>query len=509
MKRLLLATSLLSLSLTFTSNAFAESYRDPAPVIQPSSFNGKSVLVDNTHGQTAGAADWVIDGAFSDFANGLAKNGYTVKELRQNKPINFEDLAKYDVFVIPEANIPFKEVEQDAIIKYVKEGGSVFYIADHYNADRNLNRIDSSEVFNGYRRGAFADMTAGMTVEEKNSERMTGVKSSDWLSDNFGVRFRYNALNNIIASDIVRGHDALGITEGVNTVAMHAGSTIAITNPEIAKGLVYLPENLTANDKWGPAVDQGVYFGGGKKEGAYVAVSKLGLGKAAFIGDSSMVEDISPKYKREDNGAIKQTYDGYKEQNDAVLLNNLVNWLAKDESYSSFKEIGIKQDEKSPILSFEIPIESTEPQIEPWKAPAPSYKWYDESTFKQGSYGYSKQGSTDLPNTNQPFDFDIEEIYNGKQFSATIIARGLAPNTTYQNFKVGIYNSSGQQIGSFNIDGGWNDYGYSNTFSITSDETGTAKIEFIAKTKPGITGEANIRLKQGTTNKYTEAIKIN
>lgn len=338
---------------------------------------------------------------------------------------------------------------------------------------------------------------------------MTGVKSSDWLSDNFGVRFRYNALNNIIASDIVRGHDALGITEGVNTVAMHAGSTIAITNPEIAKGLVYLPENLTANDKWGPAVDQGVYFGGGKKEGAYVAVSKLGLGKAAFIGDSSMVEDISPKYKREDNGAIKQTYDGYKEQNDAVLLNNLVNWLAKDESYSSFKEIGIKQDEKSPILSFEIPVESTEPQIEPWKAPAPSYKWYDESTFKQGSYGYSKQGSTDLPNTNQPFDFDIEEIYNGKQFSATIIARGLAPNTTYQNFKVGIYNSSGQQIGSFNIDGGWNDYGYSNTFSITSDETGTAKIEFIAKTKPGITGEANIRLKQGTTNKYTEAIKIN
>jgi len=37
---------------------------------------------------------------------------------------------------------------------------------------------------------------------------------------------------------------------------------------------------------------KGVYNGGGRAQGPYAAVSKLGLGKAAFIGDSSPVEDV-------------------------------------------------------------------------------------------------------------------------------------------------------------------------------------------------------------------------
>lgn len=47
---------------------------------------------------------------------------------------------------------------------------------------------------NGYRRGAYENMTKDMNNEEKNSNVMHNVKSSDWLSQNFGVRFRYNAL---------------------------------------------------------------------------------------------------------------------------------------------------------------------------------------------------------------------------------------------------------------------------------------------------------------------------
>lgn len=73
---------------------------------------------------------------------------------------------------------------------------------------------------------------------------------------------------------------------------------------------------------------------------------------------------------------------------------------------------------------------------------------------------------------------------------------------------MGIYNNNGTQIGSFNLGGSWNSFGYSNAFTFTTDATGTAKITFDAKTKVGIVGDANIRLKQGTTNKYTEAIKI-
>ena len=46
------------------------------------------------------------------------------------------------------------------------------------------------------------DMTKDMDNGEKNSSD-AGVKSSDWLSDNFGVRFRYNALGDLNTTNIV------------------------------------------------------------------------------------------------------------------------------------------------------------------------------------------------------------------------------------------------------------------------------------------------------------------
>ena len=324
---------------------FAESVVDPAPSITPVNANGKKVLFDNTHAQTAGAADWVIDGGFSDYAQGLADEGYFVQELRKETPITYEDLVGYDSFIIPEANIPFKVEEQDAIEQYVNNGGSVFFIADHYNADRNKNRWDASEVFNGYRRGAYEDPSAGMSADERNSEAMQNVQSRDWLVETFGVRFRYNAIGDINATEIVPSSDCFGITENVESVAMHAGSTIAILNPEVAKGIVYLPEGLDNSDKWGSSVDQGVYEGGGIEEGAYVAIAKKGQGKAAFIGDSSAVEDATPKYKNEETGKSKKTYDGYKEQDDATLLLQLTEWLTEQENYTNFSETDIPLDE--------------------------------------------------------------------------------------------------------------------------------------------------------------------
>ena len=132
--------------------------------------------------------------ALSDYADSMRKQGYQVKELEGESNISDQSLQQAHVLVIPEANNPFKENEQKAIINFVKNGGSVIFISDHYNADRNLNRIDSSESMNGYRRGAYENITKDMNNEEKNSNVMHNVKSSDWLSQNFGVRFRYNAL---------------------------------------------------------------------------------------------------------------------------------------------------------------------------------------------------------------------------------------------------------------------------------------------------------------------------
>lgn len=380
-----LALSLLPLG---TSPARAEGPSDPAPVLQPvGSPIGKSILFDNSHGQTAGAADWVIDGAFSAFGNALATEGYYVKEHRKAGPLASSDLAGYDVFVIPEANIPFKTSEQQVLADYVENGGSIFFIADHYNADRNKNRWDSSEVFNGYRRGAWSNPGAGMSAEEAASSAMQGVASSDWLSEEFGMRIRYNALGNVNSGTIVAPSQAFGITSGVGTVTMHAGSTIAITDPSKAKGIVYMQ---TTSAAWPNAVDQGVYNGGGMAEGPYAAVAKKGLGKVAAIGDSSPVEDITPKYKREETGGTKTTYDGWYEMDNDVLLTNIINWLATSESYTDLSQVpGLVLDNPTALLAMENPQTSTEPQSEPWAAPAAGYKWWDPSTFKEGSYGYA------------------------------------------------------------------------------------------------------------------------
>ncbi|SDD69795.1 HYR domain-containing protein [Paenibacillus sp. UNCCL117] len=484
--------------------ALAEGPADPAPYIEAKVVNenaGKKVLFDNTHAQTAGAADWVIDGGFSDFGHALAANGYYVKELRKAAPFTYDDLKRYDVFVIAEPNIPFKQSEQAAMEQYVQEGGAIFFIGDHYNADRNKNRWDGSEAINGYRRGAWENPAKGMSAEEASSAAMQGVVSSDWLGSKFGVRFRYNALGDITANQIVAPGQAFGITAGVSGVAMHAGSTLAITDPTKAKGIVYLPQTQAA---WPNAVDQGVYNGGGLAEGPYVAVSKAGKGKAAFIGDSSPVEDATPKYLREETGARKTTYDGFKEQDDAVLLVNIVNWLSTKESYTNLAQVdGLQLDQPTALLPFEAPEASTEPQAEPWSAPAAGYKWWDRATFKPGSYGAT--------GTNATYSFVHQaQLPNAQEFQLRVVVDRLPAHTTVSGFSAGIYLTGGTQVALFqNADGTWpTSYNYSSAFSLTSDSQGRAYKDLTVRIKPGTSGSANLRLRQNGTNLLTSTVTL-
>lgn len=507
-KRFVAIGVLSALTFSVLGGAFpvwAENVQDPAPYISPASPNGKSILFDNTHGQTAGAADWVIDGGFSDYAQGLVSNGYYVKELRKDSAITYEDLDGYDAFIIPEANVPFKASEQDAIVRYVEEGGSVFFVSDHYNADRNKNRWDSSEVFNGYRRGAFADPKTGMSEEEATSEAMSGVESSDWLAETFGVRFRYNAIGNVNANKIVDKTESFGITEGVESVAMHAGSTIAVLKPEVAKGIVYLPEGLTASDKWSSSVDEGVYDGGGVAEGAYVAIAKKGKGKAAFIGDSSPVEDASPKYAKEENGQAKRTYDGYKERDDAKLLLQLTKWLATQENYVDFTQAQIPLDSETALKEFENPEASTEPQAEPWAKPAAGYKWYDTSTFAKGSYGYEGRTTNPSAEKNGYSLYIPEQLDSGVELPLTIRISGERSNSTISDLKVGAYLDGGNQIGQFKEPNAeWPDsYGYSDTFSVQTDLNGNAVKHLVFRIKEGTVGNFKFRIKKGSSNVLT------
>ncbi|HLO04575.1 MAG TPA: hypothetical protein VK191_15805, partial [Symbiobacteriaceae bacterium] len=138
---------------TFTYTA------DGRPTIAPTSSGpgtGKRIGFDNTHGQTAGQADWVIDGGFSDMACDLAGQGYTVEEIRAY-PLTQATLGAFNAVVIPEPNIPLTTAEEGALEGYVAAGGGLLLVADHYQADRNYNTWDPTEVFNGFRRGHYGE----------------------------------------------------------------------------------------------------------------------------------------------------------------------------------------------------------------------------------------------------------------------------------------------------------------------------------------------------------------
>ena len=113
---------------------------------------------------------------------------------------------------------------------------------------------------NGYRRGAYENMTKDMNNEERiltlciTLRVLIGShKTSVFALDIMHLRYQYQ--------NIVSSKDSFGITKGVQSVSMHAGSTLAITDPNKAKGIIYMPEHLTHSQKWSHAVDQDIYNG--------------------------------------------------------------------------------------------------------------------------------------------------------------------------------------------------------------------------------------------------------
>ena len=379
-------------------------------------------MFDVSHGGTEGNADWVIDGAFSSFADALVNEGYTVEEYRGidlnndglieyfddlNTPVNsqvneaiitYSAIQDADVLVLAETNRPFKVSEYQALEQFVAAGKGIYFIGDHYNADRNLNTWDATEVFNGYNRSTLTKYNYG---GEYGDLRNPG-NSDGWLAQNFGIRFRFNALDYLAGvSDVIASVHSEGITENVQPILMAAGATLAITNPSKAKGLVYLSsqDNATA---WKHANDSGLYFGG-RDEGPYVAIAKAGLGKAAFIGDSSPVEDDTPKYRRQDSGAVKKTYPGWTDPGDAATLSvNIINWLATQENYLEFdNNNGHTAGELT--LNAKAAIEMEDPDNgNPWSTPSDGYNPWDTATFANGSFGARLPADEDPTDPSTP-----------------------------------------------------------------------------------------------------------
>jgi len=376
--------------------------------------NGKLVLFDNSHGETAGQADWVLDGGFSDFADDLASHGYTIKEYRgidkngdgviryyddrqssnvnsNEEVITYDAIKDADVFVMAEANRPFTIAEQAALKQFVDSGKGIYFIADHYNSDRNMNTWDSTETYDGYNRSTSDTYNIGGAYGDlRNPQDAT----KGWLAQTFGLRFRFNAINLTSGfSGIKSVKDSEGITKDIKPILMAAGSTLSIVDGSKAKGVVYL-SSTDKPTKWGSAADNGLYFGG-EAEGAYVAISKPSRGKAAFIGDSSPIEDASAKYMHEGTGKAKSNHDGYKSTGNAATLSvNIINWLANSEAYIGFDGVNHSKGIATPTPMADI--EKNQSQAEPWATP--TYDPWNTDTYAYGSYN-APQGTNNSPTT--------------------------------------------------------------------------------------------------------------
>ena len=269
---------------------------DPDPVdTDPGTIVGCKVLFDNAHAQTASNADWTISGGFSDFGDALEDLQMVVDEWgndessRQDEndgPITYSELSKHDVYIIPEPNVPFTRSEQEAIARFVEEGGGLFIIADHVGADRNNDGWDAVEIFNGFQNNS-DDLVSPHDPED------------EFVPKYFGVSFIERSFSMDPITDIDRSHP---VTEGVYSVGMWAGTTMRVHDTQKVTGLIYL---------------DGETF-----KGPYLAVSSHGVGKVVLLGDSSPGDDGT--------GAPGDTlYDGWNFGDNADMHINAAKWLCR------------------------------------------------------------------------------------------------------------------------------------------------------------------------------------
>jgi len=269
-----LGTTLLAAGVLASSFAF-EAATNNLPAAQAL---GKTVMFDNAHCETCGNSDWVINGAYSDFAAALRTAGYNVVE--NKSPITSTILASVDVLILPEPNSNLTSTEKTAINDFVlNKGKGLYAIADHGNSDRNSDGWDSVEIFNGYLNGQSA--------------------TSEWFGKTFGFAVNYVDKTQEPITDI-RTH---AITTGVSQIATWNGATFRITNSTYAKGVAYL-----SGDTVNPYV---------------VAAELPSTGRVCAIGDSSPYNDGSGL-------TSVANYNSFPQYGHRNLAVNTVKWLAKD-----------------------------------------------------------------------------------------------------------------------------------------------------------------------------------
>jgi hypothetical protein len=264
----------------------------------PAGAAPKRVLFDNTHAETAGNADWVIDtdqplpvpdqstvtaatprtwwlGAISSWGIDLVKRGFEVATLTSTYGITFGDagnpydLSNFDVFIVPEPNTAFTSAEAAAIFDFVAGGGGLIAVADHIGSDRNGDGIDSPQVWNALDPSHLFGTAFDTTGPNSNFTEVYSTNVSAAADDS-----------------IIHGPEG-----DVNGLEFHNGCTMTL----------FLAVNSTVRGVvWRNGLPQGT-------TGAMAARAVYGNGRVFFVGDSSPIDDGSAS---PGNSSI---YDGWAE----------------------------------------------------------------------------------------------------------------------------------------------------------------------------------------------------
>ncbi len=276
----------------------------------------KKILFDNTKSETAGNADWIVDtdepiptpaqsgitgstsetywdGAISAWGVEMAKRGFIIEILPSYSSIKYgtsdsQDLSNYDVFVVCEPNNPFSEAEKTAIMNFVQNGGGLFMVADHENADRDGDGWDAYY--------AWRDLITNNSVQN-NAFGMI-FDNPDYIND-----YPCNNMAN-------RPDDPLLYGDAGNVTGMEFHGSAA----------------MSINTSYNSTVKAAVYKTGASNTGTtnvMVAYSEYGQGRVVGLVDSSPADDGTG-----DDG--DDLYYGWDELDNGILITNATLWLAED-----------------------------------------------------------------------------------------------------------------------------------------------------------------------------------
>lgn len=287
----------------------------------------KRVLFDAFHREHAGSADWLLDvpgphpwpsvplsesewhGNLSAFGRDLLDTGrFTVESLIPTSPgltygdtTNPQDLTHFQVLILAEPSAPFSDGESDAVLQFIRMGGGVLMVADHFDSDRDGNGWDSVQAFNAM----LTRMGGGVLVGNPLGFEVTTISYNE--SGNIQNR------NNRQASTVANAaHPVLSGPHGVvDRVGMYRGGlfTVPATSTQVSVLMHALPLGTAG------------YVAGSP----YVIAAQVEAGRVVAVGDSAILNDGSDSH-----GLVSSNLDSWHSttEDNAALFLNAVEWLA-------------------------------------------------------------------------------------------------------------------------------------------------------------------------------------